>query len=391
MTERAIVCPGCGEAVPYGRLSCPECGTLLASVAGGVRPTVRTAEAPGPDAAAASEGAGVEEPPLDQVADEPPPEPARLRAARKSASAAVAGAYVPPGATTPPPDPPLAPVTSARVGAGALPPPRAALGKGSTQAKAATPAAPPPVAASPSLVAAAAAATEAPADEPAVADAPATSPEPGSAPEPSPGSSETPATEETPASVPFPPATLVAARPASVAPMAGAASDAAVPAASTSVAWAATSSTPAAGTSAAGASDELAWLDPGLDWATVAGAGLIVIGMLLPWSRTVIGATGVGYFDTWGLAGPLHVVVFVWALVVASLSIVRKPAPAWVRSGLAGFALGAFSLGLTWPYLFGPLEARIGVLAVAVGSFVLIATGVLAAWRARHAGAEPSV
>ena len=27
MTERAIVCPGCGEAVPYGRLSCPECGT----------------------------------------------------------------------------------------------------------------------------------------------------------------------------------------------------------------------------------------------------------------------------------------------------------------------------------------------------------------------------
>ena len=173
--------------------------------------------------------------------------------------------------------------------------------------------------------------------------------------------------------------------------MAGAASDAAVPAASTSVASAATSSTPAAGTSAAGASDELAWLDPGLDWATVAGAGLIVIGMLLPWSRTVIGATGVGYFDTWGLAGPLHAVVFVWALVVGALSIVRKPAPAWVRSGLAGFELSAFSLGLTWPYLFGPLEARIGVLAVAVGSFVLIATGVLAAWRARHAGAEPSV
>jgi hypothetical protein len=138
-------------------------------------------------------------------------------------------------------------------------------------------------------------------------------------------------------------------------------------------------------------SDDLAWLDPGLDWATVAGAGLIVIGMLLPWSRTVIGATGVGYFDTWGLAGPLHVLVFLWALVVVGLSIVRKPAPAWVRSGLAGFALGAFSLGLTWPYLFGPLDARIGVLAVAVGSFVLIATGVLAAWRARHAAAEPPV
>ncbi len=123
----------------------------------------------------------------------------------------------------------------------------------------------------------------------------------------------------------------------------------------------------------------------------MAGAGLIVVGMLLPWSRTVIGASGVGYFDTWGLAGPLHLLVFLWALAVVALSVVRKPAPPWVRSGLAGFALGAFSLGLTWPYLFGPLGAGIGVLAVAVGSFVLIATGVLAAWRARHAAAEPPV
>ena len=113
--------------------------------------------------------------------------------------------------------------------------------------------------------------------------------------------------------------------------------------------------------------------------------------MLLPWSRTVIGASGVGYFDTWGLAGPLHLLVFLWALAVAGLSIVRKPAPPWVRSGLAGFALGAFALGITWPYLFGPLGAGIGVLAVAVGSFVLIATGVLAAWRGRHVKAEPPV
>ena len=393
MTERAIVCPGCGEAVPYGRLSCPECGTLLASVAGGVRPTVRTADAPGPDAANASRGTAVEEPAIDPVADEPAPEPARLRAARKSASAAVAGAYVPPGAT-PPPDPPLGPVTSGRVGAGALPPPRTTAGKGGTQAKAATSAAPPPVAASPTLVAATAT-TEAPADEPAVAAAPASSPDPGPESEPSPGPTETPDDAEAPAPVPFPPATLVAARPSPVVAASVAAvptmSGPAAPATSGSASAAAAATGPAAASSAAGASDELAWLDPGLDWATVAGAGLIVVGMLLPWSRTVIGATGVGYFDTWGLAGPLHVLVFLWALAVVGLSIVRKPAPAWVRSGLAGFALGAFSLGLTWPYLFGPLGARIGVLAVAVGSFVLIATGVLAVWRARHADAEPPV
>ena len=37
-TTRKIRCTDCGEAVPYGRLSCPSCGTLLASVAGGVAP-----------------------------------------------------------------------------------------------------------------------------------------------------------------------------------------------------------------------------------------------------------------------------------------------------------------------------------------------------------------
>jgi hypothetical protein len=391
MTERAIVCPGCGEAVPYGRLSCPECGTLLASVAGGVRPTVRTADAPDPGAAATPGGDGME-PALDPVADEPPPEPARLRAARKSASAAVAGAYVPPS-TTPPSDPPLAPVTSGRVGAGALPPPR---GKGDAQTKAAAAAAPPPVAASPALVAATAASAEAAADEPAAAVASALSPDPDPAPDETPAATPAaiealvppvaPAGAATPAPMLFPPATLVAAGPTVGAPTLAYA--AAAPAASIPATSAAASSVASAD---AGSSDELAWLDPGLDWATVAGSGLIVIGMLLPWSRTVIGASGVGYFDTWGLAGPLHLVVFFWALAVAGLSIVRKPAPPWVRSGLAGLALGAFALGLAWPYLFGPLGAGIGVLAVAVGSFVLIATGVLAAWRARHADVEPPV
>ena len=35
MTTKTIDCVECGESVPYGRLSCPACGALLASVAGG--------------------------------------------------------------------------------------------------------------------------------------------------------------------------------------------------------------------------------------------------------------------------------------------------------------------------------------------------------------------
>lgn len=45
MTAQSIVCGACAAAVPYGRLSCPACGELLASVAGGSRrnPIVRVA------------------------------------------------------------------------------------------------------------------------------------------------------------------------------------------------------------------------------------------------------------------------------------------------------------------------------------------------------------
>src|SRR6188472_468314 len=34
MSTQSIACAACGAAVPYGRLACPACGELLASVAG---------------------------------------------------------------------------------------------------------------------------------------------------------------------------------------------------------------------------------------------------------------------------------------------------------------------------------------------------------------------
>src|SRR5688572_14624460 len=39
MSPQSIVCATCDATVPYGRLSCPACGELLASVAGAARPT----------------------------------------------------------------------------------------------------------------------------------------------------------------------------------------------------------------------------------------------------------------------------------------------------------------------------------------------------------------
>src|SRR5688572_8522083 len=37
MSPQSIVCATCSATVPYGRLSCPSCGELLASVAGAAR------------------------------------------------------------------------------------------------------------------------------------------------------------------------------------------------------------------------------------------------------------------------------------------------------------------------------------------------------------------
>src|SRR5215207_235942 len=39
MSPQSIICAACDASVPYGRLSCPACGELLASVAGAARPT----------------------------------------------------------------------------------------------------------------------------------------------------------------------------------------------------------------------------------------------------------------------------------------------------------------------------------------------------------------
>ncbi len=63
---QSIVCGGCGSEVPYGRLSCPECGELLASVAGAIRqPTaIATQSWPAQDGSVAA-----------PVAEPPPPPP----------------------------------------------------------------------------------------------------------------------------------------------------------------------------------------------------------------------------------------------------------------------------------------------------------------------------
>jgi predicted RNA-binding Zn-ribbon protein involved in translation (DUF1610 family) len=126
-------------------------------------------------------------------------------------------------------------------------------------------------------------------------------------------------------------------------------------------------------------------------WLAVAGAALASVGFLLPWSNSVIGASGVGYFDRWGLAGPGHVVLVLALLVTFALALLKVPVPVWLRVGIPSLALGALLLGLVWPYLLGPLGAQPGVYAILVGALLLIVAGVTGIVGARHGGSARSV
>jgi hypothetical protein len=127
-------------------------------------------------------------------------------------------------------------------------------------------------------------------------------------------------------------------------------------------------------------------------WLMVIGSAVAILGFLLPWSRTVIGAEGAGtYFDSWGIASPSHVLVVLALAVTLGMAILVNPVPTWIRTCCVGLALGGLLVGLAWPYLLGPLGAGPGVLAILVGGIVLGAAGVLDLVEMRHATSVSAV
>jgi hypothetical protein len=127
-------------------------------------------------------------------------------------------------------------------------------------------------------------------------------------------------------------------------------------------------------------------------WLVIAGSALAVLGFLLPWSFAVVGARGSGgYLDHWGLASPTHVLAIAGLLGVLALGVIRTAVPPWLRTGVLGLGLGALLIGLTWPYLLGPLGSDIGVLVTVLGGLALLLGGVVASWATRHAGSDPLV
>lgn len=117
--------------------------------------------------------------------------------------------------------------------------------------------------------------------------------------------------------------------------------------------------------------------------AVATGAGLVSLGLLLPWVNTLPGASPIAnYLERWGLAGPGSWLVLASFVVLALIASGSGRVGSW-PVGLPGIAMAAFVVGLIWPYAMGTGGRPIGIWVVAVGALVLAAGGLLARG-ARH-------
>ena len=395
MTTQTIVCTACSADVPYGRLSCPACGELLASVAGARRAGGKTSRAAKPrtTAPAVAEDLG------PAAGEDPAPAAAKDLQATRDLEAelpwAAADAHGPGWAAddegaadhdvddridADDPDDDLADdddgadlnglARGTSTTHGESGPATWAVGGGLTGSV--TPRyMPRPVPRS----------SEAP-DVTGATMAPASADHvPFVAPPPAPGAWVPPLPAIAPAGPPAPARTWIGqtAPPAAYVDQAPGASNALVG--------------PSAAPVAAGRpSVDVARISEFAGWLSVAGAAFAAVGFLLPWARVVIGANGLSYVDRWGLAGQNHVLVVLGVLTLLVLGLVGNPVPVWVRAGIGGLGLGPLLLGLVWPYLFvGALGSGPGIPIVAVGAVALIVSGVLAIVADRHGTAAPGV
>lgn len=403
MATKTVVCPGCGAAVPYGRLSCAACGTLLASVSGTSRraPKRSTASAARGSSTRRADPAATAEAAVSTV----PLDEARSAATVRPRSQSAATEPIPPlpAADIDVPADAAAPATA----------PTPAVEQVSTVAPAASPA---PEASltpeAPSL-----AVGETPAPPPILDDW--TGPRPSVAKQvdgeewsvvaPRPDvarSAEPPLPSSVPGAYLAPSAVISADRRGASMPLTTAprpAASAALASAATTTAalpsrWYSASSSDAAATypsfgtpgPTARPVDPAAAPKTGLfarlrspegagEWATAVGSVIAAVAFVLPWARNgVLGTQGDRtYLGQWGLANPAYLLLFAASIALLIVTIVPNKLPREARAIALPLLLGGLLLGLAWSYLTGPFGTGPGVDAMALGAVLLVAGGLL--------------
>ena len=124
--------------------------------------------------------------------------------------------------------------------------------------------------------------------------------------------------------------------------------------------------------------------------AVATGAGLAMLGLLLPWVNTPPGQNPfAGYLDRWGLAGPGLWLVFIGLVALTAVAASSGRTASW-PVGLPAVATATFLAGLIWPYLVGGSGRSIGIWVMLVAVAVLVVGGLLDL-RRRHDDPHPTV
>jgi hypothetical protein len=120
-------------------------------------------------------------------------------------------------------------------------------------------------------------------------------------------------------------------------------------------------------------------------WATAVGSGLAALSVVLPWAKNGVagGQLGPGYLAQWGLANPAYLLLLAAGLAMLLVTILPSRLPRALREVALPLLLGGFLLGLAWTYATGPFGTGTGVGTMVVGAALLVTGGALGLRRFR--------
>jgi hypothetical protein len=114
-------------------------------------------------------------------------------------------------------------------------------------------------------------------------------------------------------------------------------------------------------------------------WATAVGSGLAALAVVLPWAKNGVagGQLSSGYLGQWGLANPAYLLLLAAGLAILLITILPNRLPRALREVAVPFLFGGFLIGLAWSYATGPFGTGLGVGTMLFGAGLLVTGGAL--------------
>ena len=120
-------------------------------------------------------------------------------------------------------------------------------------------------------------------------------------------------------------------------------------------------------------------------WLVAGGGAIATVSFLLPWVAVID-----SYFGAWGLGAISNLPAFLVVFGTTALAILPSRLADWLRHGILGLVVGSFILGITWNRLVGATGSQLGVILEATGALLLVIGGILAIVRDRGTADGPA-